>query len=296
MNTSVSGRLLYLAEPPRRVPWNVIASLVPGFIGRMGAAFYLSGMIFVVVFAGTLRPIDEVQLASAAATAQGVVVSVTETNATENDVPVYRYGFVFRTRTEQEIRATSFSTGRLYDQGDEALISYLPDRPEVAILQHTRRSDFPWWVALLVGIFPFSGAVMLIGGTWHGWRQVRLLERGRLATARGITSAPTNTRINGQPLLKYTYEFQAEDGQVYQGASNSLPRVQLGDEAREPVLYLPQRPQNSMLLDAVPLRYALTTNTEGHWESDGNLWPIFWSGLIAAGVVVSWVFMASLFV
>ena len=290
-----TGRIIYLADPPRRVPLTVIASAIPGLIGMMGAAFFLFGMLFVAIFSGDVRPLDEVRLGSATTTATATVTDVLDTNASENDEPVYEYRFTFRTRNETEIKGTSYSTGQLYTKGDRVPVTYLPDKPSVAQLQDTRHTEFPWWTALMVGIFPFIGGMMLLAGTLNGWHQVRLLMFGRLTYARWINVTPTSTTVNDQPVLKYAFEFQADDGQTYQGNSKSLPKAQLGDEANEPVLYLPAKPDRSMLLDAVPVRYSLSVDASGQWTSDGNPWPVLWSGLIGLGVLAAGVFVISRF-
>lgn len=289
------GRITYLADPPRRVPWTVIAAAIPGMIGLFGAVFFLFGMFFVVIFAGEVRPLDELRLSSSTTTATATVIDVQDTNATENDVTVFEYRFTFWTRDEIEVSSTSYSTGHLYAKGERVPVTYLPDKPTVAQLADTRRTTFPWWTALFVGIFPFIGGVMLLAGALNGWRQVRLLALGRLTYARWVNASPTRTTVNDQPVLKYTFEFQAEDGQTYQGNSKSLPKAQLGDESNEPVLYWPANPHRAMLLDAVPVRYALSVDADGQWVSDGNPWPLLWSGLVGLGVLASLIFVVSRF-
>jgi hypothetical protein len=220
---------------------------------------------------------------------------VRETNSTENDVPVYEYYFTFRTPNETDVTGKSYSTGQIWSKGDSVPVTYLPDKPAVAELQDTRHTEFPWWAMLLVGIFPLIGGVMLVVSALSGWRQIRLLMMGRLAYARWINVTPTNTSVNDQPVMKYAFEFQTEDGQTYQGNSKSLPKAQLGDEANEPVLYLPANPDRSMLLDAVPVRYALAVDASGQWVSDNSPWPILWSGLIGLGVLGCLIFVITRF-
>ena len=50
-----------------------------------------------------------------------------------------------------------------------------------------------------------------------------------------------------------------------------------------------------MLLDALPVRYSLSVDASGQWVSDGNPWPLLWSGLIGLGVLASVVFVISRF-
>jgi hypothetical protein len=134
IDMTLTGRITYLADPPRRVPWTVTAAAMPGLIGSIGALFFLFGMVFVVIFAGDIRPLDEVRLGSSAATAMATVNEVRETNSTENDITVYEYRFTFRVKDETEVAGRSYSTGRIWSTGERVPVTYLPDKPGVAQL------------------------------------------------------------------------------------------------------------------------------------------------------------------
>lgn len=285
----LSGRITSLAPPPRRVPWAVVCSAMLGVLGVVGAGIFAFSMIFVLIFAGDLHLIDEIRLSNSGMTAVARVTVVEDTNSTENDVPVYVYHFVFRTRAEELITARSFSTGRRYSAEDRATVYYLPDKPGVARLDNTRRSEFPAFVGLIVLIVPAIGLVLFVIGALRGWRDVMLLRHGQFTRARWLSSQMTSMQVNDQPVLKYTYEFQAEDGQTHTGSRRALPSTHVGDEAHEPVLYLPSHPGRSLPLDALWLRYPLRVDDAGQWSDVHNPWSIVWCSiaytLVFAGVL-----------
>ena len=167
----LSDRLSRLASPPRRVPWSIVAAAMPGPIGLFGAVFLIFGMVFVILFAGDIRPIDELRLAASRTTATATVTGYNETNSSENDETIYIYRLTFWTPDEQEIEATSYVTGRVWSNGDRVPVRYLPDKPTVAVLENTRHSVFTPWILMCVMIFPAIGGVMFLVNALGGWRQ-----------------------------------------------------------------------------------------------------------------------------
>ncbi|HEY4722818.1 MAG TPA: hypothetical protein VII92_13275, partial [Anaerolineae bacterium] len=88
---------------------------------------------------------------------------------------------------------------------------------------------------MIILLFPLVGAGLFISSIVRGRRQVNLLHHGQIAGAASLTMQSTNMSMNHQPVMKYSYEFAATDGQSYPGSSNALPKPQIGDEANEPV-------------------------------------------------------------
>jgi hypothetical protein len=134
-------------------------------------------------------------------------------------------------------------------------------------------------------IFPIVGAALFATSTVRGLRQVALLRHGRPAGAHKVSSQATNTTVNNQPVIKYVYEFRADDGQTYQGTSRAISSEEIGDEDVEPVLYLPSNPNLSMLMDALPLRSTLDVGQDGQWVSYESVWPVVWLGLAWMGIL-----------
>jgi hypothetical protein len=244
------------------------------------------GMVFAWIFVGDFNPIDEWRLSRSTTTARATVTDVATTGATENDVPVYEYHFTFTTPNEQRITAHSYCTGSVWSVEERVTVWYVPNKPTVARLEDTRRSQFGPMV-LFVLIFPMTGAILFTVATVGGLRQVILLRQGEVASARAISMQATNTRVNNQPVMEYTYEFQGWDGDTYTGFSKALPTGAIGDEVEEPVLYLPANPHRSVLVDALPLRYSLDVDGAGQWVSYEGVWPVVWYVLVWVGILAN---------
>lgn len=283
----LSNRIADLMPPPRRLPFRVICRVMLGSIGTvLGGLFLIVGLPFTWIFTADLRPLDEVLLALSTETTQGVITEITATNASENDVTIYRYGFEFTTQGEQRVTAYNYATGRHWSTGDPVLIRYVPTKPSVARMEEARGSRFPA-LATFVLIFPALGAVFFAAATRSAWRQVTLLRHGVIADGQMLSQQMTNLRINEVPVVKYSYEFQAHDGESYLGEAKALPTGRVGDEAREPVLYLPWKPRVSTLVDAVPVRYQLDVGSFGEWITREGIGAVVWYSLIWLGILAS---------
>lgn len=284
----LSSRISRLAAPPRPVPLSVACSaMLGGPTGTVGAIPLIGGLVFMLIFSRGFRLTDEIRLALSKATTQGTVTVASWTNATENQSPIYRYEFTFSTPREQNVTSTCYTTGQMWSVGDRVTIEYVPEKPSVARIQGARRSIFPPLALEIVLIFPVVGMGMLGASILQGWRQITLLREGQVADARLLSVQPTNVRVNNQPVLEYVYEIQTADGETFTGVSKALPRECVGDEEREPALYLPSNPYRSTLVDAIPLRYTLDVDeTTGQWIARERPWRVFVFALVCASSLV----------
>lgn len=269
-----SQRISRLVPPPRWVPLPTACAALTGIIGLMGAIFFSFGMLFVWVFGAALHPLDEWRLSRSYAEAPAVIEEVKGTNANVNRTPVYEYRFQFQPGDGEPVNGTCYTTGQTWNNGDRVIAHYLPENPEVSRLEGSRRSMFSPWILLFLLIFPIVGLALFIPSVVSGAKKIILLRSGEITGATSISSSITNTRINNVPVLKYSYEFRDRMGVVYTGSSNALPTEKIGDEAAEPILYLPSNPRQSMLVDSLPLKFPLEVNEEGHWLHHGTIKPV----------------------
>jgi len=145
------------------------------------------------------------------------------------------------------------------------------------------QADAPLWVSFVL-LFPLIGAALFVAATVRGLRHVILLRRGEVASAQKISERATNTSVNDQPVIEYAYEFRAGDWQIYRGTSRAIASEEIGDEEKEPILYLPSNPRTSVLVDALPVRYTLDVDDDGRWVSYEGIGPIVWCGLAWMGI------------
>lgn len=243
-----------LAQPPRRVPWLVRSQvLFGGFLNQFGWLFFGFGLIFVWIFglnadlSGLLTPLRTMEIA------EGMVLRVEETNATVNETPVYAYTYAFRVESlEKEFQGASYSTGRQFEPGWTVTIEYVQSNPEISRIHGMRQAIFGPWVLCVVFIFPLIGLVFIIVGWRNGFKANRLLANGQIAWGQLKAKEPTSTTVNNQPVYKLTFEFQTDDGGVYEVAAKTHVPHLLEDEVEEQLLYDPHRPAYAVLLDQLP--------------------------------------------
>ncbi len=124
---------------------------------------------------------------------------------------------------------------------------------------------------LFVLIFPAVGGVLFLSAAAGGLRQVWLLRNGLIADTRITSTRSTNTTVNGAPILEYFYEITTREGITAEGKAKAFPSDRLGDEEREPALYLESNPDRSTLVDAISLNYPLDVDSlSGRWVSSGG--------------------------
>lgn len=286
----LSTRIDQLAAPPRSVPLRLACRAMLGRLGGIGGIFLLVGLLTTWLFIGDIRPVAEARLLLSSATTTGTITSVERTNTTVNDVTVYRYHFTFRIPNEETFTSRSYTVGQEWSAEDHVTVQYVPAKPSIARIEGSQLSTAPMWGVLLVLIFPGIGAALFLSATVSGWKQATLLRHGEVSGAKIISQNPTGVSINNVPVMAYNYEFPADDGEEYMGSSKSMPSGLVGDEAREPVLYLPRNPRRSTLVDAIPLRYPLDVDEYGQWVAHESVWPIVWCTLVWTGVLGSVVY------
>ena len=186
-------------------------------------------------------------------TAPGVVSTIGDTGASENETPVFANHYAFRVeRLEEDFYGITYTTGQIFSEGERVTIEYLSSNPNISRIQGGRSGTFSWWVLCIVGIFPLIGIIFVTISLVSGFKANRLLTHGRVALGTLIGKQPTNTRINNQTVYKLTFEFSTDTGQRYRAAAKSHQPFVLEDEPQEQLLYDPQNPKNSVLLDSLP--------------------------------------------
>lgn len=240
----------HITGPPRFVPWTVrLRLLVGGFSNQFGWAFLGFGMIFVWVFGSMADVKSLTHFSGQLQTAQGVVTKSEETSAEENERRVYANYYTFLSEGV-EYSGISYATGKKLSPGKTVTIEFPAGQPEVSRIAGMRSNLFSVWV-LFVAIFPLVGVPFILWGLWKAYRGMHLLTYGIPAVGKLVDCTPTGSRVNKQPVYKYTFDFISDNGMTYQAHGYSHTD-ELKDEAEEPLLYDPANPHNAMMLDSLP--------------------------------------------
>jgi hypothetical protein len=183
--------------------------------------------------------------------ATGVVASIEDTNASENDSPVYAVNYRYVAADGTKVESTAYSTGYYPEVGQRVAVKYLRSNPEVSRVEGMRRTTFGP-AAIFVVIFPLVGAALAFFGLVEGIRASRLLRIGRLAFGKLTSTAGTNTTINNRQVMAMTFSFRAHDSATYDVTSKTNQPENLDDQEEELILYDPDDPTRGAALDALP--------------------------------------------
>ncbi len=241
-----------LAGPPRSVPLMVrLRLLFGGFLNQFGWIFFGFGMIFVWVFGSSTDPKVWLDFRGDLRESQGVIIRCEETNASENDSPIFAYYYEFET-DGQKHEGMSYSVGGQRALGEKVTVQFPRGRPARSRVKGMRTAMFPAFVLPLVVLFPFIGLCFMLAGFCKGRKAVRLLANGEQAFGVLKSREPTNTRINNRRVYKLTFEFKDQTGQAREATAKTHEPESLQDDAEEPLLYDPIRPSYSTMLDHLP--------------------------------------------
>jgi hypothetical protein len=102
-----------------------------------------------------------------------------------------------------------------------------------------------------VFIFPLAALVILVIGLRLGFKRVRVLSNGKLASGKLVDMKPTNTKINNQTvhLLRFSFEV---DGQEHMCLAKTHRTHLLTDDEEEQIIYNASNPARSMPVDLLP--------------------------------------------
>jgi len=243
-----------LAAPPRSVPWPLRGQVFfGGFFSQFGWLWFGFTMIFVWVF-GSMTSLSGLYFTLGSPdTVSGVVSAIEDTNASENDIPVYANYYTFRVeRLEAEYQGVSYTTGQRFSVGETVTVEYLNSNPDISRIQDTRGGIFSPWVLCFIGIFPLIGLIFIIISLVSGFKANYLLSHGKVGLGVLRSKQPTNTRINGRTVYKLTFEFTDDFGNSYKATANNHITDLLEDESKEQLLYDPKNPSYAVMLDNLP--------------------------------------------
>ncbi len=272
------SRNIHLADPPRPVPVLVQLSTLLGGMGtQIGSALVAFGMILVLVLGLRSEAVTFLAFRGQSTTVQGEVLRIEQTSSSESDRDIFAVHYRY------DIDGTSL-TGTSYTMAPAAKPGATV--PVEVLLRDPRQSRI---MGLRVRPFGVGGAVtalvpligLVVSAVWvlRGARACRLLRHGRVARAKIVLRESTRMHVNDEPVVKFTFEFSVRASNKLFGYRESpegeLRTVRfvhrthetlpLEDDAEEPILYDPNRPQNACPIDGLPARIVV--------DEEGRLHP-----------------------
>jgi hypothetical protein len=240
-----------LAPPPRPVPLSLRIINVFNGVTLFGWIFFGFGMLFFYFFGGN-ADISFLTFRGPHPTVPGQVTKVDDTHASEGDERVHAHSYQYSV-AGRTLSGTSYTTGPAAEVGQPVVVEYDPAEPAQSRIAGMRRAVFGPW-ALILGILPLVGLLIMVFAMRSGARRNRLLRDGLLAMGQLKSKEATNMKVNRRRVYALTFEFTARDGTRHTAEARSSTPESLEDEAREPLLYDPANPSVAYLLDDAPAR------------------------------------------
>lgn len=238
---------------PRQLPFNLKLSvwfLNINFL--LGFIFTLIGSFTAVIILGKADLSTAFRSDHFSQSTEGTLTAVTDANSRENKHTIYKFDYTFTDKSGESICGHSYSTNSTLKPGDKVTIEYEADKSKYSVIKNMRSSEFPIWVMFLVLIFPTIGIGFLISNFIKAKKNLNILSNGILTTGKFISKIATTTKINNQTVYRVTFEFNDTQKIPRRAEVKTHHPYKLQDEAQEPVVYLPEQPENAVMLDVLP--------------------------------------------
>lgn len=233
------------------------------------AWFFLSfGMIFVWVFVFKID-FSFIHFQGEIVKTKGVVTRIAETSMEINDNRVFEYYYEFKDKEGRVFDSYSYSSTSYAEENSKVNVEYPASRIDLSRIKGMRREPFPL-VALLVLIFPAIGLYLIYYGYKEAIQAIRLLQHGLMSRGKLVSKKPTNTRINDRQVYKLKFTFEDQYGKEHFVETKTHITELLEDEEYERLLYLPQNPQDAVMVDSVPSNPII--------DERGNISPVSVNG------------------
>jgi hypothetical protein len=218
----------------------------------IGLIFLSVGLILTAVFV----PMSDLNfsnpLDSSPSVTTGTVHTIEETSATENKKRIYRFDFDYFVDGVPHYANSYYRGDPGLRPGDQVEVQYDKTNPDFARITNFRMAPFNGDTFLLLLVFPFVGLILLLRAVLHGKKNITLVRTGYITTGKVISKVATNSRVNKRRVYKVDFEYTGTDGMTRQGSVRTHLPERLEDEENEQLLFNPDRPDDAVMLDALP--------------------------------------------
>jgi hypothetical protein len=158
-------------------------------------------------------------------------------------------------------------------------------RLEDARIVGMRREPMPAWAVLVLLPLLLTGVGLLIARFRRASREVHLLARGRLGSARLVRREETRMYVDGKQVHKLSFDYEDDSSRVHRLIVRSYELERVVDDKVEPILFDPDAPERAALVDALP--GARGIDPQGQLRFDNGGGPLSLVGLPAAAALVN---------
>lgn len=217
----------------------------------IGSIFFLFGSIFVVVFGSSTDFQSAFRMSDTDPLVPGILIGTERTGSSVNKQRIYDHHYRYHVGTNV-YEGHAFAQNKGLTPDSPVIVQYAAGNPSVSRIQGMRKAPFGLHVMFFVAIFPTVGLVFLIGAVRQYKKHAHLVRHGVLSTGKVVRKVPTSTRINQKTVYEVFFRFKSHDGVEHEACVSSHQHENLGDEAREPLVYDADKPSQAVLLDSLP--------------------------------------------
>jgi len=217
----------------------------------MGVMFTVFGCIFLVLFGSACDFQSPFVFSSDDPRVEGRLIARKATRSSTNKQRIHEYVYHYQVDSGN-YEGRSFGLDDGTTAGSAVTVQYLARHPATSHLEGMGLAPFGMEVALLVAIFPGIGLMMLYFALRRYRKYSYLVQNGVLTTGKVHRKKPTSARINGRTVYRVFFQYQSRDGVLREACLMTNEPDKLGDGEQELLVYDPQRPDEAVLLDAMP--------------------------------------------
>ena len=228
-----------------------IAVMFSNVLASIGLVFAIFGSVFLLVFMSSMT-FNSFSVPDNSPTVGGEIVRIEGTNTFINDRQVFKYHYEYTGLNGMHYSGASFASMRYDRPGDNISVRYNEEKPEESVIVGMDTEELSNWLILFLLIFPIIGFTLLYFGVKKGYRNVKIIQFGKVAFGSYNRKESTNATVNNQTVYKFFFDFKVADGNTYQATGETYKTYKLEDEDREPVIYNSGNPEEAVLVDTLP--------------------------------------------
>ena len=290
---SLPPQLQQIGDAPRflsffsRLYLRLCSGAMP-FFGWGVAAF---GFMLTLFAAGVIGMVDAIPR-NWLDVGKGRITNVQETNRSvggkrgRGGKKLYAYRFEVTDGEAEKISGISYGFKGKYEMGNEVTVQKSGKRYCVQGLMLTGvPADFPLIFFGMGSLFGVTGLCFMVFTWLVGGKTIRCLQDGTAIVAKYIGLSPSQMNVNNQPVMKADFEYRV-DGKIYTASAPALDTSRLTDSKYKAVLYDPQEPKRSVVLDGLPSGIRLDERT-GQFSTNPLrlVLPLFATMIVGAEIV-----------
>jgi hypothetical protein len=194
---------------------------------------------------------------------EGKVLKTSYTDWSIDEESVVRWIYTFDYQGKKYL-GTSYAVDMTALPDQSVIVEFAANSPEYSRIEGFNEALIPWWITIIVMIFPMLGLLFIYLSVRHLPKTIGLLRSGTLAYASYVDKESTDMIVNNMPVYKLRFQFEDDRGNTHYAFAQSHLIDDLTDNPQKAVIYHPQEPEKALLLDELPGRPYL--NEEGRWQ------------------------------